>query len=406
MYDSEEKSIDIVNKSIELMKIYPLCDRCLGRMFARLGYGWSNSERGKAIKFLIIMHLHEMLRKGFINRDDIKDIMINIGPLSYQLYKNLYEDEPSYKRCYLCNDIIEDFIEKASLQVSYRINRYNIRKFLIGIRVSDDTIVKEESIKSQYKLSFGESIKNELKREIGKKVQQIRSESKADFNSPEVVFEISFPDLNIRDQITSLILFGIYKRTIRGISVIGPTSFNSILSDVAKIFGSDEIILHSPKRDEHDFRNLGKGAYIIAEIKKSKVKELNDRLIKGHNSLIKIENIELKRGQLNNLLTNKKQNRIYRALIICENDVNDESMDLLNKRNLMIEQTVNRKKINGFIREMACYKVFRNVIECLISIDDPLYIKEIIDGSKTNPSVSSILGNKCSLIEGDLLSLE
>jgi tRNA pseudouridine synthase 10 len=406
MYNSERKNDNIINKSIDLIKAYPLCDRCLGRMFARLGLGWSNSERGKAIKFLVIMHLHEMLRRGVINKDYIKDVMINIGPISYQLYKNLYNEEPNYKRCYLCNSIIEDFIDKASLQVSYRIDKYNVKKFLIGIRINDDTIIKEESIKSQYKLSYGESIKNELKREIGKKVQQIKPNSKVDFDSPEVVYEISFPDLNIRDQKTSLILFGKYKKAIRGISIIGPTNYNSILNDLAKIFDSNEIILHLINRDEPDFRTLGKGASIIAEIKKGKLIELDNKLIEGHNSLISIENLELKRGQLSNLLTNKKQNRIYRVLILCENDINDELINLVNKRNLMIEQIINRKKINGLMREIACYKVFDNIMECLISIDDPLYIKEIVNGNKTTPSISSIIGSNCNIIEGDLLSFE
>jgi len=320
--------------------------------------------------------------------------------------RDRYNEEPNYKRCYLCNSIIEDFIDKASLQVSYRIDKYNVKKFLIGIRINDDTIIKEESIKSQYKLSYGESIKNELKREIGKKVQQIKPNSKVDFDSPEVVYEISFPDLNIRDQKTSLILFGKYKKAIRGISIIGPTNYNSILNDLAKIFDSNEIILHLINRDEPDFRTLGKGASIIAEIKKGKLIELDNKLIEGHNSLISIENLELKRGQLSNLLTNKKQNRIYRVLILCENDINDELINLVNKRNLMIEQIINRKKINGLMREISCYKVFDNIIECLISIDDPLYIKEIVNGNKTTPSISSIIGSNCNIIEGDLLSFE
>ncbi|MEM4139481.1 MAG: pseudouridylate synthase, partial [Sulfolobaceae archaeon] len=44
------KDSRVLNKALELLSKYPLCDSCLGRCFARLGYGLENKERGKAIK--------------------------------------------------------------------------------------------------------------------------------------------------------------------------------------------------------------------------------------------------------------------------------------------------------------------------------------------------------------------
>ena len=47
--------MEIIELARALLKRYSLCDYCLGRQFATLGHGLTNSERGKAIKLLLVL---------------------------------------------------------------------------------------------------------------------------------------------------------------------------------------------------------------------------------------------------------------------------------------------------------------------------------------------------------------
>src|SRR4030043_1881087 len=40
----------VLEKALEMLEKYPLCDHCLGRQFALLGYTIENVDRGKALK--------------------------------------------------------------------------------------------------------------------------------------------------------------------------------------------------------------------------------------------------------------------------------------------------------------------------------------------------------------------
>ena len=42
--------MDILEKALSMLNKYPLCDHCLGRQFALLGYSIENNDRGKALK--------------------------------------------------------------------------------------------------------------------------------------------------------------------------------------------------------------------------------------------------------------------------------------------------------------------------------------------------------------------
>ena len=47
--------MDVLEKSYELLSKYPLCDHCLGRQFALLGYAMENNVRGAALKVALTM---------------------------------------------------------------------------------------------------------------------------------------------------------------------------------------------------------------------------------------------------------------------------------------------------------------------------------------------------------------
>ena len=45
-----EGTNSLLEITLRMLEKYPLCDSCLGRQFALLGFGMDNRERGRAIK--------------------------------------------------------------------------------------------------------------------------------------------------------------------------------------------------------------------------------------------------------------------------------------------------------------------------------------------------------------------
>lgn len=54
--------MDLLEKAFELLTKYPLCDHCLGRQFAQLGYNLENNIRGSALKLSLTMQANEIGR--------------------------------------------------------------------------------------------------------------------------------------------------------------------------------------------------------------------------------------------------------------------------------------------------------------------------------------------------------
>ena len=47
--------MDIIEKVLEVLTNYSLCDHCLGRQFALIGTNFTNEERGKSIKTFLTL---------------------------------------------------------------------------------------------------------------------------------------------------------------------------------------------------------------------------------------------------------------------------------------------------------------------------------------------------------------
>ena len=68
----------ITKVTIALLEKYALCDHCLGRQFALLGYGLSNSVRGKALKVASVMKGSQLIKDGFeAGKTILQSIAIN-----------------------------------------------------------------------------------------------------------------------------------------------------------------------------------------------------------------------------------------------------------------------------------------------------------------------------------------
>ena len=58
----------ILEKATELLSQSRLCDNCFGRQFALLCTGSSNYQRGSAIKLVLALHAHHLMKSGAIEK--------------------------------------------------------------------------------------------------------------------------------------------------------------------------------------------------------------------------------------------------------------------------------------------------------------------------------------------------
>ena len=163
---------------------YNLCNHCLGRQFAKLGHGFSNQERGKAIRTVLM--------------------------LQYPEKKDNYEIK---EKCWLCENLFNQ-IEKFAKLVIEKINNLEFNSFLIGSKIDTEIQEREEILWSEITSKFTEPIKSELNREIGKEVFK-RIGKDVDFVRPEILAVVDTRFEVVKIIISSLFIYGKYKKLIR-----------------------------------------------------------------------------------------------------------------------------------------------------------------------------------------------
>jgi tRNA pseudouridine synthase 10 len=429
------KACDIVEKAVAILRDYPLCDRCLGRMFALLGRGWSNKERGDAIKRLVVMGLHARIREGDKEAARLfEQLAPNIGPQASKLYEELFGKQLEPRKCYICGSDLDEWIHRASEESLKQLRLIEARNFLVAAKIDEETRVREDSLKQRYGLSYAESIGSEVKREVSK-IIQAKTELKPNFVNPDVVIAVHIPGGDIELQIMPLLLKGRYWKTSRRISQSFwvtrrgekryPLSVEEALSPLLDLYDADELVLHASGREDADARMLGTGRPFIVELKRPRkrlvgLREAAASVEKNTNGLVSVElsGEAVRRDVVELKSSDQKKAKVYKALIVTEKEISDKELRGLEEffRMREIRQRTPRRvrhRRPDLVRERIVYsinarKLAPNVFEAIIVAEGGLYIKELVSGDEgdTSPSFSEYLGAKALCVELDVIGVK
>ncbi|MBP1358009.1 MAG: pseudouridylate synthase, partial [Sulfolobus sp.] len=169
--ESFSLSNEVLNKALELLKKYPLCDSCLGRCFAKLGSGLSNEERGKAIKITLLLQLDYIIKEHKINDlNELKELLFNIGEEAKGTFSLYFNEEFQRRDCYLCGGQLEEWKNDFYSKSLDLIKLQGIKSFILGVKLSETLKAIEHNFIEENGLMYYESVKNEVKREVGKKL--------------------------------------------------------------------------------------------------------------------------------------------------------------------------------------------------------------------------------------------
>ena len=421
-----------------------LCDNCLGRQFALLGYGLANSERGKIIKEGLVLELYEKLQTEEDNLVIIKNIAKSGNELALRSLKRKISDYSHQDNfvCELCDGIFSNR-EKYSDEVLEKLSKEDYQTFLIGAKIPISYLEKEDTLRAKYSISTGESIKEEFTREVGKIILK-RTQKTPDLNLPDVTVIINLEKNKIILEKRSLFIFGRYRKFIRTIpqtkwpcydcnakgcekcNFTGKRYQESIEELIAnpihKFTGGTGSRFHGAGREDIDALMLGNGRPFVLEIKnpdnrKVDLKKLEKTVNRKAKGKVKISNLifsdKRKVKEIKGLST--KTRKTYRAKILLENQVSDDLIDKISQelKGLVIKQRTPQRVSHrraDLVRDRRVFDIsvrrLANLeIEAEITGEGGLYIKELISGDdgRTNPSFTSILGTNTKCIQLDVI---
>lgn len=165
----------MLEKIKEIIAHRTLCLNCLGRLYGGLLTGLSNEERGKAILIALSIDLLEKFLQT--NDQESLELLMKIAsvyglkPLEQFLIERGRKIERKITVCEICRSIFSK-LDEITEEIIKEIGIYDFDTFMIGVSIPAEIERAEDEFKSRYKLSFSESLKNELSREIGKLVTE------------------------------------------------------------------------------------------------------------------------------------------------------------------------------------------------------------------------------------------
>ncbi len=407
---------ELLAKAQEILRQEVICNRCLGRCFAKSGTGLTNEERGKALRVLAAMHK----RQPFV----------------------------ASQECSICQSIFTT-VDRWVEQALQRIEGYEFQTYLMGTRIPLEIEAAERSLWEKYHIGVQctEPIKQEFNREVGKRFGIIMSARGqpilVDFREPEVVFLMDLERNQLKVRVHSLFLYGRYRKLVRGIPQTKwpcrtcrgrgceecdytgktyPESVEELIAEpVLRAAKGKAHALHAAGREDVDARMLGSGRPFVLEITSPRKRSLDlelltreiNRLAQGK---VEVGALRFVKSKVVEHIKELEAQKSYRADVALGREIHEEELQhALHQLIGDIEQRTPRRvrhrraDLVRTRRVLAIDGRLTGPCAALIEIvcDGGLYVKELISGdeARTRPSLSGLLGTRAQVVELDVLDV-
>ncbi|MEM1558997.1 MAG: tRNA pseudouridine(54/55) synthase Pus10 [Candidatus Bathyarchaeia archaeon] len=407
-----------------LLHRYALCDSCLGRQFATLGYRLTNRERGRSIKIVLLMDAEAS--------EDIETIRVlsSMGMLpeaSASLQRRKIAP-PEPQVCFICEGVSDKLKDIASRIVD-AVSSYEFYSFVLGINIPGWISEREDMVRSISNSMYCESLKSEFSRELGKLLSSILG-VRFDPVRPDINIVVDPFSLSIDASPTPLYLAGRFRKLKSELPIrsrmcracmgrgcdlcrsLGAeeVSVEHILRRISiELYECESVKLHIPLNDGRDRVVLGSGRIFVLEIRKPRRRSINldifkERLDSISEGLIDVDNLSyVDRGFIRRMKTILEPESYILLLKPLEStSVSPKVVEYFrNLEGLKIKQ-----KYPGFkVRVKSISKVSVEVrqdglVELKFTSSEPLHTKSFIEGGRdTKPTVTDITGVSWMLVE-------
>jgi len=418
----------VEERAIELLKEPFVCNRCLGRQFGNLLSGYSNEKRGKIIRQFLAFLI-----------DSGEKVDVELSNFYGIKFRNVKIKPKKPKKCKVCKNFFLEKIDKTAKKVVKELKGIEFNTFKIGSIVSDELLKTEEMIWDKIGIEFCESIKSEINRELGKRIEKIAKKEFAQKN-PDVTAIVDMKRGKVGIEVRSLYIIGAYQKLKRGIpqtkwicrhcdgkgckrckgkGKMYPTSVQeTIEKPFLKSGKSEESAFHGMGREDIDARCLGYRPFVIEVVKPRKRKIDLKRIGKQVNKSGKVKVGGLKfttKGTIKKLKF-AKVDKTYLTTVGFKKDIDKKRLKELRKlvKEPILQKTplrVLHRRADRFrkrsVKKISWKVVGKRKLELRITGETGLYIKELITGDdgRTKPNVSELIDNEARKITLDVIKV-
>lgn len=430
-----------------MLEAYPLCDHCLGRQFALLGRGLENDRRGQALKLSLMLQSSASASAKKTQGIKILKLLATNGffaeaetTLDY-LKKRLRKNAEAH--CFLCEDrfrYVDDLVQK----ILDKIVPYDFASFLVGIELPAKVSEREDEFKAKFDIVYGESIKHEFSRVLGKKIEA-KTGKPAEFLKPDIMIILNPFTSHIKLQVNPLFIAGRYRKLARDISqskwicsdcrgkgckTCGGTgkfyeeSVEELVSTpILKAAEGTESSFHASGREDVDALMLGSGRPFVVEISKPKkrtidLKKIADEINMGAKDKVEVSQLRYSsRDIMRKLKKAENAQKEYRVLIGFQNEITDADIQLIEEKlnGVTIKQQTPLRVLHRradltrerYIYKLKVKKVSPKEAEAQVRCQGGLYVKELVSGDegRTTPSIAELLKNPAKTLKLDVLNV-
>ncbi len=417
---------ELLDKAFNALLNYPLCDRCLGRLFAKHGLELSNAERGRALKTLIAMSVHKVLSSGEeVDSGSLLRLAINGGGPIADVVRR-YLGEVDVRKCFICGGNLDSIISELVVKALEALAGREFKSLLVGVEKGSSYEAREGEVTASLNIDSWESIRREVKREVGKRLQLLTG-SVPKFRNPDVLLVLNLDTLEVRASSAQLFLRGRYVKVGRFISQRWwylrdgvyryRASVEGVAERVAPLFKCRDVLIHAAGREDVDARMLGDGRPLVIEIVNPFRREVD---IEAINNLLRDEWVRVvvhSTASVEELheLKRSRNPKIYRVVIYVPEGLTEEDLKGVEAGLEGVEvlqrtprRILRRKK--DVLRERRVLqargkRLSEHLAELVIKCEGGLYVKELVTGDegRTYPSVNSLLGREVKVLFLDVL---
>ncbi len=437
----------LMKKAEKLLTRYPLCDWCLGRQFAILGYGLSNQMRGNAFKTLLLLAgtetYHKDRKRGITHLKRLAENGMFLPALQFLKKEGINGITP-VQQCSICLGIMERIREIADLSIQ-QLKGWEATSILLGSRISPDFIEREEQLRSEIQIESGEPLKAELNREIGKLVTK-QLDIPVDFKSPSIVVVVHIPSFEVELHVNSLFIYGRYRKLVRGIpqtkwpcrECLGqgcsrckdtgkmyPESVEELIAaPLLDVTHGKSVRFHGAGREDIDACMLGNGRPFVIEIltprkRNIDLEEAAKKINQFAQGKVEVDQLRFSTKEMVKLLKSSSATteKTYKVIAQTEKPLHPKAQEKLETIPMPLEimqrtpQRVIHRRADKVRRkqiyELRVTSLKSDRIILLIRCQGGLYIKEFISGDddRTTPSITEILGKTIKCIQLDVIDV-
>ncbi len=443
-----ETADKVLSKALKILEKYPLCDYCLGRQFAALGYGVSNAERGRAIKTMLLIEGHRLSGEG---REEGVEILSHLAASGFKpaatLMKKLGAQPPEEKPCYICEGILnKKRFQEISGKIIEELRSYEFRNLVVGARVPTEVREREDSLRSEFEIDTGEDIKGDITREIGKILQR-EFKAEIEYHNPEIVVLVDLFSQEYLIQVNPLFIKGFYRKLVKNIpqtpwycrycwgrgcehcNYTGreyPESVSEFIGNPAiELFEALDYKFHGAGREDVDARVAGTGRPFILELKHPRkrfidLSVLEERINREAAGKVEVSGLAYSSRRELRILKSLSPiaSKTYEAVVEFDGEVDEERLRMVEERfrDIVVEQRTPRRVLKRRADKIRMKKLYYveaerlddRVVKFRIKTQGGLYVKELIDGDegRTQPNIAEALGRKPLKIDLTVVEVE